>query len=70
MFPRQEVIDLPSRQINEISQKGNRKKIELVARPAEIRHSTESTLVAEWDETIYISVGCLPRPHCANFKSY
>ena len=32
MFPRLEVIDLPSRQINEFSQKGNRKKIELVAR--------------------------------------
>ena len=27
------MIDLPSRQINEFSQKGNRKKIELVARP-------------------------------------
>ena len=28
------IIDLPSRQINDFSQKGNRKKIELVARPA------------------------------------
>ena len=27
------MIDLPSRQINEFSQKGNRKKIELVTRP-------------------------------------
>ena len=35
VFPQPGVIDLPSRQINEFSQKGNRKKIELVSKPAE-----------------------------------
>ena len=32
-FPEKGVIDLPSRQIDDFSQKGNRKKIELEARP-------------------------------------
>ena len=33
MFPRQGVIDLPSRQINDFSQKKETEKIELVSRP-------------------------------------
>ena len=32
-FPRQGVIVLPSRQINDFLQQGNKEKIELVARP-------------------------------------
>ena len=47
MFPRRGVIDLPSKQINEFSQKGNR-KIELVARPG----GTQSLHTNSFDEAL------------------
>ena len=47
MFPRRGAIDLPSRQINEFSQKGNR-KIELVARPG----GTQSLHTNSFDEAL------------------
>ena len=37
-------INLPSRQINDFSQKGNRKKIELVARPGKLLLTTTASL--------------------------
>ena len=44
-FPRQGVIDLPSKQINNFLQKGNRKESELVARPAVV-HAIDASLTA------------------------
>ena len=69
VFPRQGVIDLPSRQINDFSQKGNRKKIELVARPVEdfsgkswarmSERKTESPHDAKWQ---LVTAVLLPGP--------
>ena len=44
-LPRQGVINLPSRQINDFVQKGNRKKIELIAEPGRGRVNEYSVMI-------------------------